>query len=50
MVYCAPEKVKALQQLANMSADSLNMLAELSKKPGIEQKLKSKFHMIKTFL
>lgn len=49
-VYASPEKVKALQQLANMSAESLAILADLSRKPGIEQKLKSKLAFIKMYL
>lgn len=41
---------KCLQQIATMSDQTLRILAELSIRPGVEQKLKDKEGMIKLFL
>lgn len=43
-------KEDCLKQLGTMNLDTLRLLAELSLKPGIEQKLKSKLPLIKAFL
>jgi hypothetical protein len=34
----------------NLNLESLKILAELSKKPGVDAKLKTKYPLIKTFL
>jgi len=39
-----------LKQLATMNDETLQILAELSTRPGVEQKLKEKYGMIKMFL
>lgn len=43
-------KAASLLQLEKLSVDTLNQLAELSRKPGIEMKLRKNFMLIKTFL
>lgn len=45
-VTCSPEKAEYLAQLASLSVESLRILAEKSRKPGIEQKLKNFQHFI----
>lgn len=44
------DKAAQLQQLAAMSAESLRILADLSKKPGIEKALKENAVMLKLML
>lgn len=44
------EKVTYITELAKLNVDTLRILADLSKKPGIEKKLKEKLPMIKMFL
>lgn len=39
-----------LKQLATMSDETLQLLAELSTRPGVQQKLKEKYSMLKLFL
>jgi len=41
---------QCLAQLAKMNDETLRILAELSTRPGVEQKLKDKEKMIKLFL
>lgn len=43
-------KTKQLQTLATLSPDTLTILADLSKMPGIEAKLKSKLSLIKKLI
>lgn len=43
-------KAASLLALANLSADTLTQLAELSRKPGLEVKLRKNMALIKTFL
>lgn len=40
------DKAAQLNDLAKLSVEALNILAEKSKKPGIEQKLKKFRHLI----
>ena len=40
-IWCEPGKARYLKQLAGLSEDALRILAEKSKKPGREQKLKA---------
>lgn len=44
------DKAPYLQQLETMSAESLKLLAELSKYPNIEKKLKANANVIKLSL
>lgn len=42
----AAAKAKALAQLSNLSLKTLHLLADKSKKPGIEKKLETYKHLI----
>ena len=44
------DKSASLLELAKLSAETLSQLAELSRKPGIEMKLRKNMVLIKTFL
>ena len=44
------DKAASLVELAKLGADTLKQLAELSRKPGIEMKLRKNMALIKTFL
>jgi hypothetical protein len=44
------EKANFLFELSRMSVGTLSLLAELSKKPGIEEKLKAKASILKYML
>lgn len=44
------EKAQYLMGLSAMSVDTLRILHDLSKRPGVEKKLKDKEGMIKLFL
>jgi hypothetical protein len=44
------DKSVYLDQLSKLDIETLKLLAELSKKPGIEAKLKKNIFLIKTFL
>lgn len=44
------QKAEHLKQLACLSMETLSLLAELSRRPGVEAKLKQKAGLIKTFL
>jgi len=43
-------KAAHLQQLSTMSVATLELLAELSRRPGVEQKLQAKKMLLKTFI
>lgn len=45
-VPCSPDKAQYLAQIAKLSTESLRILAEKSRKPGIESKLKTFEHFI----
>jgi hypothetical protein len=45
-----PTKAEYLRALARMSSESLAILADLSKKPGIEKKLRENVKMLKLLL
>lgn len=44
------DKAAHLQQIGALSAETLRLLAELSKKPGIESTLKKNEFLLKTML
>jgi hypothetical protein len=44
------DKKPYLDELSKLDIETLKLLAELSKKPGISQKLKKNIVLIKTFL
>jgi hypothetical protein len=44
------EKLEALKNISNLSVESLNILAELSKRPTVEKKLKANELMLKAII
>lgn len=44
------DRARFLHELAKLDADTLTILADLSRKPGIEMKLKKNVVLIKSFL
>jgi hypothetical protein len=45
-----PEKLQALQTIEKLSPDTLKIISDLAKKPGIERKLREKIDLIKIYL